>query len=72
MRNQIEIDSCVYFVKDYIKIQREVTQLKREQNRKEASKSVGMADPSELKQAREEIDKLRAHISKQALGQATV
>ena len=67
-RNTIEVEQCLSFIKDYIHLQRELTQSKRDYSKSKQEKGLTGGDQSELRAAREELDRLRAHLGNQELG----
>jgi hypothetical protein len=70
-RNKIEIDQCAQFIKDYGFAQRELKDLKKEIGRLKSERSKGAGDQSELREAREENDRLKALLGAKDLGKAT-
>ena len=72
-RNKIECESQATFIKDYSVLQKELRDVKRELAFLKTEKERREADggSSELRELREERDKLRARLGNQELGQVT-
>jgi len=71
-RNKIEIGQCAQFIKDYGFAQRELKDLKKEISKLKSERNKGSAgDQSELREAREENDRLKAMLGAKDLVKAT-